>query len=145
MAGGPAQQPASGSGDQGFDSRCGSLTGKAGPCYSGVTKRNDMKKDNAPKVPIQCVYDAMVPLQDIKPHPRNVNKHPSDQVKLLAKLIQSQGFRNPIVISNRSRLVVAGHARLEAARMIGLAEAPVDYQDFDTEEQEIQYLVGDNK
>lgn len=60
------------------------------------------------------------------------------------KLIEYQGFRQPIIVSNRSGLVVAGHGRLEAAKKLGLAEVPVAFQDFEDDEQEYAFGISDN-
>ncbi len=54
-------------------------------------------------------------------HPRNPNKHPAEQIRMLSNIIQHQGWRNPIVISARSGFVVAGHGRLAAALLLGAA------------------------
>ncbi|MCS6281454.1 MAG: ParB N-terminal domain-containing protein [Dolichospermum sp.] len=77
-------------------------------------------------------------------NPKNNNKHPSEQIERLAKLIQFQGFRNPVVVSNRTGFVVAGHGRIEAAKKMGMNLVPVMYQDFDNEAQEYSYLTSDN-
>lgn len=86
----------------------------------------------------------IVPIEHLVQNPKNNNKHPEEQIERLAKLIEYQGFRNPIVISNRTGFMVAGHGRLEAAKMIGMKEVPVMYQDFENEAQEYAYLTSDN-
>jgi hypothetical protein len=93
---------------------------------------------------ILCEYKKLIPVKDLKPHPKNRNKHPSEQIDRLAKVIEYQGFRHPIIISNLSGFIVAGHGRLEAAKKLKLKEVPVDYQDFETEEQEYAFLTSDN-
>jgi DNA modification methylase len=77
-------------------------------------------------------------------NPKNNNKHPPEQIERLAKLIQFQGFRNPVVVSNRTGFVAAGHGRIEAAKKIGMSLVPVMYQDFESEAQEYAYLTSDN-
>lgn len=77
-------------------------------------------------------------------NPKNNNKHPKEQIERLAKLIEYQGFRNPVVVSNRTGFVVAGHGRIEAAKKIGMNKVPVMYQDFENEAQEYAYLTSDN-
>lgn len=79
----------------------------------------------------------MVPIGEIKEHPRNPNRHPQSQIDLLVKLVTRTGWRHPIVVSRRSNCVVAGHGRLYAARTAGWTEAPVDYQDFASEAEEL--------
>lgn len=85
-----------------------------------------------------------VPIKNLKPHPKNSNKHPKDQIKRLAKILKYQGFRSPIQVSNLSGCIVVGHGRLEAAKLNGLTKVPVSYQDFENEEQEIAHLNADN-
>lgn len=49
----------------------------------------------------------LVSLDEIKLNPRNRNKHSKEQITRLAEIITYQGFRNPLIISNRSGLCVA--------------------------------------
>lgn len=86
----------------------------------------------------------IVPIKEIKLNPKNRNKHPSDQIERLSKIIEYQGFRNPLIISSRTGLVVAGHGRYEAAKKLKLKEVPVMIQDFENEEQEYAAQVSDN-
>jgi len=93
---------------------------------------------------INCAFDGMVIISQVKPNPRNPNTHSPEQVDKLAVLIQAHGWRNPITVSTRSGLVVSGHCRLLAAQKLGLKEVPVDYQDFDSDAQEWAVMVADN-
>lgn len=93
---------------------------------------------------IRCEYKKLVPLRDLQPHPKNRNTHPSDQIDRLARVIEYQGWRHPIIVSNLTGFIVAGHGRLAAAQKLKLKEAPVEYQDFENEEQEYAFLVSDN-
>jgi ParB-like chromosome segregation protein Spo0J len=96
-------------------------------------------------IAVRCSHDAIVNLRILKPHPANPNTHPDKQVKLLAKIIQRQGWRAPITVSNLSGFIVRGHARRLAARKLGLKKVPVDYQDYASETDELADLVADNK
>lgn len=102
------------------------------------------KRVNAPKG-VRCSFARMVAVDELKPHPSNPNTHPDEQVKLLAKILAHQGWRSPVVVSNRSGFVVAGHGRLLAAKLAGMKEVPVDFQDFATEEYEVSHLLADNR
>jgi hypothetical protein len=94
---------------------------------------------------IECAHDGLVETASLRPNPRNPNKHPRKQIALLAKIIQGNGWRNPIVVSNRSGYVVNGHARQEAARLLGLATVPVDYQEYENDAAETADMLGDNR
>lgn len=80
----------------------------------------------------------------LKYHSKNRNKHTPEQIDRLIKLIGYQGFRAPIVVSNRSGEVIAGNGRLEAALKMALPKVPVSFQDFEDEDQEIAYGISDN-
>ncbi|MFZ4397773.1 MAG: ParB/Srx family N-terminal domain-containing protein [Kiritimatiellia bacterium] len=96
-------------------------------------------------IKIECAHAAVVALADLKPNPRNPNKHPDSQLALLGKNIKALGWRHPVIVSKRSGLIVAGHARLAAARLIGADVVPVDYQDFASDAEETTYLIADNR
>ena len=96
-------------------------------------------------VTVNCAYDEMVPLHKLVRNPRNPNTHPDEQIRLLAKVIDYQGWRNPIVVSTRSGFIVKGHARLAAAELLELTKAPVDNQDYDSEAQEWADMLADNR
>jgi DNA modification methylase len=55
----------------------------------------------------------------------NPRRHSESQLELLAASIRSHGWTSPIVIAAETGAIIAGHARLEAARRIGLSEVPV--------------------
>jgi ParB-like chromosome segregation protein Spo0J len=95
--------------------------------------------------PIRCAHDALVALEKIQPNPRNPNTHPPDQIKALAKIITHQGWRSPLVVSNQSGFIVAGHGRYEAALILGVESVPVNFQDFENEADEWAHLIADNR
>ena len=81
---------------------------------------------------------------ELIPHPKNMHEHGPEQIARLCKLIEYQGFRNPLVIQKGTGLVVAGHGRLEAAKQLNIEKVPVTYQEFESEEQLYAYMVSDN-
>lgn len=96
-------------------------------------------------IAVHCAFDALEDLTTLIANPRNPNKHGDKQVALLAKIIRHQGWRAPIVVSNRSGFIVAGHGRLEAAKLLGVEKVPVNRQDFATEADEWAHLIADNR
>jgi len=95
-------------------------------------------------IEVKCQYKEMVDPATLVPHPRNPNRHPSHQIGLLSKLIKHQGWRHPIIVSKQSGFIVAGHGRLESALKLKAELVPVDYQDFESEAEEYQFMVSDN-
>ena len=86
----------------------------------------------------------LVKISDLKLHPKNRNTHPEHQIRRLAEILEYQGWRYPVKVSNQSGYVTAGHGRIEAAKLKGWTEVPVNYQDYDNEDQEYADLVADN-
>ena len=64
-----------------------------------------------------------VPADRLIPDPRNARKHGKKQIERLTAAIREFGFTNPILVDERSQ-IIAGHARLEAAALVPLAEVP---------------------
>lgn len=94
---------------------------------------------------IHCKYDKLIPIETFIPHDKNANKHPKEQIDLLAKLIRFQGVRHPVIISKLSGKCVSGHGRFEAMKQLGFQNIPADFQDFEDVHQELAFLVSDNK
>jgi DNA modification methylase len=93
----------------------------------------------------KCAYDEIVSLSKLVPNPKNANNHPKQQIDLLAKIIDYQGQRAPIVVSSRSGFITKGHGRLMALQKLGWSQAAVDFQDYESEAQEYADLIADNK
>ena len=104
-----------------------------------------MTPQTASSIPVHCSHDALVDITEIVANPRNPNKHPDKQVALLAKIIRHQGWRAPVVVSKRSGFVVAGHGRLEAAKLLQVQVVPVNFQEFATEADEWAHVIADNR
>lgn len=86
----------------------------------------------------------MWPLERLRPYERNARTHSDLQLEQIAASIQEFGFTAPILVDG-SDGVVAGHGRLAAAKLLGLAEVPVVVLDHLTPEQRRQYVLADNK
>ncbi len=93
---------------------------------------------------VECAYDQMAPVKELRLNPRNPNTHTTHQIRTLARIIGIQGWRAPITVSNRSGFIVRGHARHMAAELLKCETVPVDYQDYAGDEEEWADLVADN-
>ena len=93
---------------------------------------------------IHCKYDQLANPKELKNHPKNRNKHGQDQIERLAELYKYHGIRHPIIVSNLSGFIVAGHGRKLAAIRAGIKEMPVVFQDFDSSEAEYAFIQADN-
>lgn len=97
------------------------------------------------KIPIYCRYSELRPVEGLTEHPRNPNTHPEEQLKKLAKVIEMNGWRAPVVISKRSGFITKGHGRLQAAKLAGWLEVPVEVQEYENEAAEYADMIADNK
>lgn len=73
-----------------------------------------------------------------------MNKHTPEQIDRLVKLIEYQGFRDPIIVQKGTNIIAAGHGRIEAARKMGIREVPVIFQEFENEAQFYAFVVSHN-
>jgi DNA modification methylase len=85
-----------------------------------------------------------VPLHLIKPYENNVKNHPVSQLESITNSIKKFGFRQPIVI-DKNNVIVAGHARYEAAATLGMAEVTCELADDLSEEEINAYRILDNE
>ena len=93
---------------------------------------------------VHCTHNQMVELSELKPHPKNRNKHPKEQIERLAKILKYQGWRYPVKVSKLSGFVTSGHGRIDAAKLNGWTSVPVNFQDYESEEQEYADVQADN-
>ena len=65
----------------------------------------------------------MRPVSDLRPYARNARTHSHEQIEQLAASIREFGFTNP-VLATADGMIVAGHGRIEAAKLAGVSEVP---------------------
>jgi DNA modification methylase len=80
----------------------------------------------------------------LKPYVRNPRSHSPKQIRQIARSIREFGFTNPILI-DADRVVIAGHGRLEAAKLLGIERVPCIRLDHMTEAEKRAYFIADNK
>lgn len=82
-------------------------------------------------------------IEKIQPYLKNAKKHPKKQIAQVAASIKEFGFNQPVVVDKNGVLIV-GHARFEAAKLLGFKEVPALIVDL-SEEQAKAYRLADNK
>jgi len=83
-------------------------------------------------------------VEDLQGYGNNNKIHSERQIKLIGESIKEYGFKQPIVI-DRYDVIVAGHGRVEAAKLIGMEQLPCIVADDLTELQIRSYRIADNK
>lgn len=83
-------------------------------------------------------------VSDLKPHPKNeeIYGH-NEEISDLVEKIKRSGQIHTLVVTSKG-VVLAGHRRLRACKKLGIEEVDVEVVDFDTPEQEVEYLIDDN-
>lgn len=84
------------------------------------------------------------PLDQLKVDSNNPRIHTQLQIKQIANSIRVFGSIVPILIDSNSR-VLAGHGRLEAAKLLGLKDFPTISVEHLTEAQARAFGIADNK
>ncbi|HZV04985.1 MAG TPA: ParB/Srx family N-terminal domain-containing protein, partial [Gemmataceae bacterium] len=84
------------------------------------------------------------PVERLIPFARNPRTHTEAQVAQIAASIAEFGFVNPVLVG-ADGVIIAGHARVMAARKLGMAEAPVIVLDHLSEAQRRALVIADNK
>ena len=80
----------------------------------------------------------------LKPYKRNPRTHTKKQIGQIANSIRTFGWTNPILI-DADNCVIAGHGRLEAAKLLGIDRVPIIRIEDMTEAQKRAYVLADNK
>ena len=85
-----------------------------------------------------------IPLEQLRPWPRNARTHSRKQIRQIAESIRTFGFTNPVLIDGEG-MILAGHGRVEAARQLGLSTVPCLRIEHMTAEEKRAYVIADNK
>ncbi|MCL7407653.1 site-specific DNA-methyltransferase [Marivivens donghaensis] len=85
-----------------------------------------------------------VAVSQLKPWAKNARTHSKKQIRQVADSIETFGFTNPVLIDAEYH-ILAGHARVEAAKSIGIERVPCVCLDHMTPEQKRAYVLADNK
>ncbi len=94
---------------------------------------------------VNCIFSKMVAIEKVKPNPDNPNIHPEEQIKVLAGVLRAHGWREAIIVSNRSGMVVKGHGRLQTAKALKIKRVPVEFQDNVDQQAEYADMIADNR
>jgi len=97
--------------------------------------------------PVERLRNLLVqfwPIDKLIPYARNARTHTEEQVAQVAASIAEFGWTNPILVG-ADGIIIAGHARLAAARKLKMTEVPVIVLDHLTETQRRALVLADNR
>ena len=84
------------------------------------------------------------PVAALTPYVGNARKHSKDQIRRLSEAIQEFGFVSPILVDD-TNIILAGHARLEAAKGLNMPEVPTLRVSHLSDAQRQAYVIADNR
>jgi DNA modification methylase len=84
------------------------------------------------------------PIHALKPRDRNARTHTKRQIRQIANSISRFGFTNPI-LTDDGFTILAGHGRLEAAKLLGMPTVPSIQLSRMSEEEKRAYVIADNQ
>lgn len=81
---------------------------------------------------------------DLKPHPKNEEIYGAhEDISDLVKKIKKSGRVHTMTVNSKG-VVLAGHRRLKACIELGIETVKAEIIDFDTPEEEVEFIVLDN-
>lgn len=78
------------------------------------------------------------------PYTKNSRTHTPAQIEQIARSIRHFGFTMPVLIAEDDT-ILAGHARVQAAKKLGMTQVPVVVAHDWSSEQKSAYVLADNK
>jgi DNA modification methylase len=109
-----------------------------------LSESHDATSKSEASVASTCSAIAHLPLESIAPDPFNPRKHAREQIRAIARSIETFGFNAPILV-DKAGIIKAGHGRYEAAKFLNLAHVPVIRLEHLNEQQAKAYMLADNK
>jgi ParB-like chromosome segregation protein Spo0J len=83
-------------------------------------------------------------VQNLHPYLNNARTHSAKQIRQIAQSIKNFGFCNPVLVDDKNQ-IVAGHGRVEAAKLLGLHAIPTVRLSHLSEADKRAYILADNK
>lgn len=81
---------------------------------------------------------------DLRERPGNPRSHNRRQIQTIIASIRRFGFTNPVLVDDQD-MIIAGHARVQAATEIGLPKVPVICLSHLTQAELKAYVIADNR
>jgi ParB-like nuclease domain len=86
----------------------------------------------------------LIPLAKLSVSKTNARTHSAKQLRQIAASIKRFGFTVPVLV-NAQNQILAGHARVEAAKLLGLNKVPVLRLDHLSAVEQRAYAITDNR
>ena len=86
----------------------------------------------------------IIPIKELTPRSKNPRTHSKKQIQQIADSIKQFGFTNPVLIDKHNK-IIAGHGRVEAAKLHGIDKIETICLENLTEDEIRAYVIADNR
>jgi hypothetical protein len=84
------------------------------------------------------------PVASLKPWKNNPRTHSKKQIRQIAESLKQFGWTNPVLVDGADG-IIAGHGRVEAAKLLGLTSVPTIALSEMSEAERRAYVIADNR
>jgi DNA modification methylase len=84
------------------------------------------------------------PTHSLRPYPGNARTHSPKQIRQIARSIERFGFNNPVLVDDDDQ-IIAGHGRVEAAKLLNMKTVPTVRLSHLSEAEKKAYILADNR
>jgi DNA modification methylase len=84
------------------------------------------------------------PTHSLRPYPGNARTHSPKQIRQIARSIERFGFNNPVLVDDDDQ-IIAGHGRVEAAKLLNMKTVPTVRLSHLTDDEKRAYILADNR
>jgi ParB-like chromosome segregation protein Spo0J len=84
------------------------------------------------------------PTNSLRPYSGNARTHSPKQIKQIARSIERFGFNNPVLVDDDDQ-IIAGHGRVEAAKLLHLKTVPTVRLSHLSDDDKRAYILADNR
>jgi len=122
------------------------------PTASSSNDTNSPEKSAKPSVELSRVEVALgasrrielIQTDSLTPYKGNARTHSRRQIRQIGKSITRFGFTNPVLIDDNGE-IIAGHGRVEAAKLLGLTAVPALRLSHLSDAEKRAYVTADNR
>jgi DNA modification methylase len=86
----------------------------------------------------------VIAVNKLKPRKTNARTHSRKQIRQIAECIKRFGFNNPVLVDDADE-IIAGHGRVEAAKLLQLTEVPALRLSHLSDAEKRAYVIADNR
>lgn len=110
---------------------------------SGNSDTSSPPPDNRPLV-ADLAQAKVVAISEVRAAEKNPRKIPMRAVEIVSESLKRFGWQQPLV-ADKDGILIVGHTRLQAARLLGLTKVPVIYAENLTDREVEAYRIADNR